>query len=300
MPAVTELETALREAAVRTSDAVAWLERRSGRGCAVVTAPGQLLTLTSNLRGHEPVVGFADGRSESATITGIDSALGVAVLAVDTGSIEPLTWADGDGPDLGSAVIAVANPGGQGLRATPGFVASHGRSFRGPGGRLITGVIEHTAPLPRGSAGGPLLDLEGNLVGINAVRVQGGLIFALPAAVLRERIEGIVAGRVTEPQRLGVAVVPPRIARRLRRAVGLPDHPGLLVRAVQEGSPAESAGLTRGDLIVRAGDTDIDSVDALYAALDAVAEGGVLTLRVLRGTEEVDVRVRFGEGVEEV
>jgi serine protease Do len=72
------------------------------------------------------------------------------------------------------------------------------------------------------------------------------------------------------------------------------------VRAVQEGSPAESAGLTRGDLIVRAGDTDIDSVDALYAALDAVAEGGVLTLRVLRGTEEVDVRVRFGEGVEEV
>jgi serine protease Do len=294
MSAITELETAVGRVAEDAAGAVVWLERRSGRGCGVVTAANQVVTLASNLRSREPVVAFADGRRETATVAGVDPDLGVAVLTLDTGDVAPLQWAPDDvAPALGRAVVAVGNPGGQGLRATPGFVASAGRSFRGPRGRLVEGAIEHTAPLPRGSGGGPLVDLEGRLLGINAVRVQGGLIVALPGAALRDRVDSIASGRSTAPRRLGVAIVPPRIARRMRRAVGLPERDGLLVRAVEAGSPAESAGIVRGDLIVAARGADVDGVDALYAALDAVAEDATLELRILRGTEEQTVPVQF-------
>lgn len=295
MSAISELETAVRSAASDAASAVVWLERRSGRGNGLVVGRDQVVTLTSNLRGREPRVTFADGRSEDATIVGVDADLGVALLNVPTGDVEPLAWADDDAtPGLGAAVVAVANPGGQGLRATPGFVASEGRSFRGPRGRLVEGAVEHTAPLPRGSGGGPLLDLEGRLLGLNAIRVQGGLILALPAAAVRAAVDAIASGRSTEPRRLGVAIVPPRIARRMRRAVGLDQRDGLLVRAVEDASPASQAGIVRGDLIVAAGNSTIDGVDALYQALDGVSDGDTLQLSVVRGSEELTVPVQFG------
>src|ERR671930_225984 len=103
------------------------------------------------------------------------------------------------------------------------LISSSGRSFRGPRGRRIEGAIEHTAPLPRGSSGGPLVDAEGRLLGLNAVRLEGGLILAVPAtAALRERASRLLRGEAPTPHRLGVAVAPPRVARRLRHAVGLP------------------------------------------------------------------------------
>jgi serine protease Do len=296
MTAITDLQDAVRRVAEEAGPSVVWLERRAGRGCGVVVDQDRVVTLASNLRGDEPTVSFADGRRETATLTGVDPDLGVAVLAVPTGGIEPLAWTDeASAASLGAAVIAVANPGGQGLRATPGFVASEGRSFRGRRGRLIEGAVEHTAPLPRGSGGGPLLDLEGRLLGINAVRIQGGLILALPAAAVRASADAIASGGSTEPRRLGVAIVPPRIARRMRRAVGLPERDGLLVRVVEEGSPAGRAGITRGDLIVAAGDVTVDGVDALYKALDSIADdGATLELRVVRGSDELTVPVSFG------
>jgi S1-C subfamily serine protease len=87
-----------------------------------------------------------------------------------------------------------------------------------------------------------------------------------------------------------VAVVSPRIARRLRRAVGLPERDGVLVRAVEPGSAADRAGLERGDLIVALGGREIDSLDALFGALDAAA-GQPLALRIVRGEQERDVQV---------
>jgi serine protease Do len=173
-------------------------------------------------------------------------------------------------------------------------VSSAARSFRGPRGRRIAGAIEHTAPLPRGSSGGPLVDLAGRLLGINTMRVDGGLILAIPAdGQLRDRAEALGRGETPKRVRLGVAIAPPRVARRLRRAVGLPERDGLLVRAVEDGSAADKAGIERGDLLVAAGERQLDRVDALYEALDSARAEGKLELTVVRGTEERAVPVEF-------
>ena len=154
--------------------------------------------------------------------------------------------------------------------------------------------MEHTAPLGRGSSGGPLVDADGKLVAINTHRLGDGFYLALPAtATLKSRIDALGRGEAPSRRRLGVALAPPHVARRLRRAVGLEDRDGVLIREVEENSPAAAAGLRRGDLIVAAGGQPVDSIDALLAAVDAVAEGATLPLTVVRATQEVEVTVRF-------
>ena len=285
------LQRAVTEAAERVGPAVVGIGRGWGRGSGVVVAPGQVLTVAHVLRGDEVAV-TVGGEVVEGRVLGADPDLNVAVLAVDTGEVEPVAWA-AEAPHAGAPVFALADPGGRGLRTTFGLVSATGRGFRGPRGRRVQGSIEHTAPLPRGSSGGPLVDADGNLLGLNAVRRDGGFILALPAdAALRRRVEELARGEAGERPRLGVALAPPRVARRLRAAVGLPERDGLLVRAVVDGSPAARAGLERGDLLVRAGDRDLTTMDDLFDALDAA--GHELALVVIRGTEERTLQVPLG------
>src|SRR2546423_12786465 len=296
MAVLEEITTSIEGLVERVGPAVVGLGRGWGRGSGVVTAPGRVLTNAHNLRGDTITVTFGDGRSETGTVAGVDLDADVAVVSVDTADVEPVEWAaEGDTVGTGRAVLARANPGGRGLRATFGLVSASGRSFRGPRGRRIRGSIEHTAPLPRGSSGGPLVDGDGRLLGLNSVRMDGGLILAIAAdASLRDRADALARGEAVEPARLGVAIAPPRVARRLQRAVGLPGRDGLLVHAVEEGSPADRAGIEKGDLIVSAGEHDIARVDDLHQALDSVRGGGELELTVVRGTDERTVNVSFG------
>jgi serine protease Do len=296
MNSVATLQDAIAGAAERVGPSVVGLGRGWGHGSGVVIADGHVLTNAHNLRRDEVTVSFADGRREAATVAGVDSDNDLAVLAVDTGDVPPVSWEPRGGElGIGAPVIALANPGGRGLRATLGFVSSSGRSFRGPRGRRIRGAIEHTAPLPRGSSGGPLVDPDGNLVGVNSLRMDGGLILAVPAgATVKERVLGLSRGEAVSPHRLGVAIAPPRVARRLRSAVGLPERDGLLVRAVEKGSPGAEAGLEPGDLIVAAAGNATANVEALYTALDGVpTAGGDLELTLVRGTDERTVTATF-------
>ena len=273
---------------------VAGLTTRGG-GSGVVIAPGRVLTLARNLRGGQLSVALSGGRLKTATVAGTDADRGIAVLELDTGETPAVTWADGaEAPAIGAPVFALADPAGRGLRVTAGAVASAPQALRGPRGRLLEGLIEHTAPLPRGSGGGPLLDGQGRLLGLNAVRLAHGLILALPTAEVRERVADIAAGKPATQRRLGVAIVAPRIARRLRGAVGLPEREGVLVRAVQQQSPAARAGVERGDLIVAMAGREVDSLDALFAALDAAPLEQPVPLRILRGEQERQVDVVLG------
>ena len=292
---MTELQEGIAAVAARVGSATVGFGRGWGRGSGVVVAAGRVVTSAHNLRSEEVTVAFPDGRREQGKVAGLDADLDLAVVEVDTGDVEPVAWDPArDAPAIGTAVIALASPGGRGLRATPGFVSAAERSFRGPRGRRIAGAIEHTAPLHRGSGGGPLVDLDGSLLGLNAIRLDGGLILAVPAnEAFADAVERLARGEAPRRPRLGIAIAPSHVARRLRRAVGLPDRPGVLVRSVADGSPAARAGLERGDLIVGAGDGQVDGVDALYRALDGLAPDSTLTLDVLRGADERRVTVDF-------
>jgi serine protease Do len=293
MTVLEELEGAIQTAAERTGPKVIGLGQGWGRGSGVVIESGRILTNAHNLRGEEVTVVFADGRRETGRVLATDQVLDLAVIEADTADIEPIEWAeDAEAAPLGRSVLALANPGGRGLRVTPGFVSATARSFRGPRGRRISGAIEHTAPLPRGSSGGPLIDGAGRLLGINAIRADGGLILAIPAdRATRERVDQLGRGESPKRARLGVAIAPPRVARRLRRAVGLPEREGVLVRAVERGSAADRAGLERGDLIVGAAGNDLDRVEALYEAIDGAGAEGQLELTIVRGADERTVSV---------
>jgi serine protease Do len=291
MTVLNELRDAVAGAAEVVGPSVVGLGRGWGRGSGVVTAGGVVLTNAHVLRGEEVAVAFADGRTELGRVAGADADLDLAAIAVDTGDAPAIAW-DPERPaavGIGAPVIALANPGGRGLRATFGQVSATGRSFRGPRGRRIGGSLEHTAPLPRGSSGGPLVDAEHRLLGLNSIRLEGGLILALPAdAAMRRRAEALAAGTATERPRLGIALAPARAARRMRAAVGLPERDGLLVRGVEPNSPAANAGVERGDLLVGVNGSPLSSVDALFDALEA---GGDLRLTVVRGEDEREVAI---------
>ncbi len=291
MAVLEELQGAIAGSAERLGPSVVGLGRGWGLGSGTIVGKDRVLTNAHNLRRDEVTVTFSDGTREPATVAALDPDLDLAVLNVKTNGRPALEWGDAGAPGIGSPVIALGNPGGRGLRVTLGFVSSGPRSFRGPRGRRLRGAIEHTAPLPRGSSGGPLVTRDGRLIGINTIRVDGNLILALPVAALRERVEALARGESRSTPRLGVAVAPPRAARRMRRAVGLPERDGLLVRGVEDGSPADRAGLERGDLIAGAGGNQVESLDALYTALDAAGADGTLPLTVVRGTEEREVEV---------
>jgi serine protease Do len=294
MNVVTELSTAAKTIVESVGPAVVRIGRNGGRGNGLVLGPGRVVTNAHNLRGDEVTVTFADGRSERATVAGVDVDGDLAVLTVDTDEAPAIEWADdADAAAAGDVVFALSRSGRGGIRVSFGLVSAANRSFRGPRGRRITGSVEHTAPLVRGSSGGPIVDAEGRLVGINTNRLGDGYYLAIPAtADLRERLDALATGSTPTQRRLGVGLAPAGVARRLRRAVGLPPRDGLLVRVVESGSPADQAGIQPGDLLVSAGGSELATVDDLFAALEAAGDG--VDLQVVRGVDELTVHVGFG------
>ena len=236
-------------------------------------------------------VTFADARVEQASVHGIDADGDLAVLDVPTGDAPALTFADAT-PAVGTPVVTLAR-GGHRSRATAGFVSGVDRSFDGPRGRVVRGGFEHTAPLARGSSGGPVVDLHGHVLGVNTHRAGEGFYLARTTdAALQARLAELIAGQSPQRRTLGVALAPPRVADELRRAVGLAARTGLLVRQIVDGGPAARAGVQVGDLLVRAGDTELTDVEALQNALDAPGIEA-LALTVVRGTDELVIQVVF-------
>lgn len=296
MTVIEELQEATESVAGKAGGSVVGIGHGWGRGSGVVIGDGLVLTNAHNVHDREVPLAFADGRTVTATVAGVDVDGDIAVLAADTAGATPIEWGDGD-PPVGAVVFALANPGGRGLRVTLGQVSSVGRSFRGPRGRRVTGSVEHTAPMAKGSSGGPVVDAAGRFLGLNTNRLGEGFYLALPAdADLRARVDRLSRGESTSRLYLGVGLVPGRAARQLRRSVGLPDRDGLLVREVEEDSPAGRAGLRGGDLIVEAGGRPVASVDDLHGVLDGLDPTSSLALDVVRGAEELSVTVSFGAG----
>jgi S1-C subfamily serine protease len=291
MSALDEVTATISGVAEAVGGSVVGVNRH---GTGVVIRDGIVVTNAHNLRGEEAYVTFADGRTATGTAAGIDIDGDLAVISVDTGGAAGVEWTT-SAVSVGQVVVALSNPRGRGLRATIGTVSSTGRGFRGPRGRRIPGSLEHTAPLARGSSGGPVLDRDRRLIGLNTNRLQEGFYQALTANdELLQRIESLAAGNAPIRRRLGAAIAPAHVARRLRSAAGLPEVDGLLVREVEEGGPADTAGLKRGDVLVTGDGRDLRSLDDLYEVLDG--DGPKLEFRVARAADEVVVTVSFVTG----
>jgi serine protease Do len=288
MSALDEITSTIASAAERVGPSVVGINRH---GTGVVVADGFVVTNAHNIRGDATYVTFADGRTATGTAAGVDIDGDLAVVAVDTAGAAPVELSTTE-VAVGQVVVALSNPRGRGLRATLGTVSSTGRGFRGPRGRRIPGSIEHTAPLARGSSGGPVLDRDGRVVGVNTNRVQEGFYQAIAATEeLARRIDGLSKGDAPQRHRLGTAIAPPHVTNRLRAAAGLPEVDGLLVRGVEEDSPADKAGVRRGDVLLKAGSIALTSVDALYEALDGA--GDELEITIARAAEELTLKVSF-------
>jgi serine protease Do len=291
MTGIQDLEQALARVASSVGASVVGIGGRHSAGSGIVIGDGRVLTNAHNLRSPEVTVTFADGRSETAGALGSDVDKDVAVIGVDTKGVKAPSWGTPDDLGIGSVIVAVSNPGGRGLRVTFGSISGLERSFRGPRGRRIGGSLEHTAPLLPGSSGGPLVDLSGAVIGLNTNRLGDGFYLAIPADdSLKQAVDSLARGEEPARPRLGVAIAPPEVGRGLRRAVGLPEVDGLLIRGVEEGGVADAAGLEEGDLIVAVSGAAVESADQLHEALEQ-ANLQSLELEVLRGTETRRVKV---------
>lgn len=291
MGAIQDLEQALAAVADSVGGSTVGIGGRRSAGSGIVIGEGRVLTNAHNLRSPEVTVTFADGRSETASTLGSDVDKDVAVIGVDTKGIPAPSWGKPDDLGIGSLVVALSNPGGRGLRVTFGSISGVERSFRGPRGRRIGGSLEHTAPLLPGSSGGPLVDLSGAVVGLNTNRLGDGFYLAIPADdSLKQAVDALARGEEPARPRIGVAIAPSEVGRGLRRAVGLPEVDGLLIRGVEEGGAADTAGLEEGDLIVTVGGAAMESADQLHEALEQAGLQS-LELEVLRGTETRRVTV---------
>jgi len=297
MTALEELQSAITAVADRVGPSIVGIGSHH-RGSGVVLADGKILTNAHNIRGDEVTVTFADGRSTRGQVAGIDFDGDLAVVNVDTAGAKALDWADGGAVALGTLVFGAAATSGGGSRVTFGTVSAVARAFRGPGGRRIAGSIEHTAPLASGSSGGALVDAKGSFLGLNTNRIGEGFYLALPAdAALRDRIDALGRGESTSRRRLGVAVAPAHVASRLRRSVGLPEHDGILVRGVEDGSDAARAGIQEGDLLFEVAGKAITDGDELVEMLASASTP--FEVKIVRGTEERTVVVGAGEATGE-
>src|SRR5512146_2240144 len=284
MGLLEELQASVERVAEIAGRSVVGIGSRQ-RGSGVVIADGRVLTNAHNIRGDEVTVSFGDGRSTRGTVAGIDFDGDLAVVSVDTSGVSALEWGAGDALSVGAVVFGASSSTGGAARVTFGTVSAVARAFRGPGGRRIAGSVEHTAPLAPGSSGGALVDATGHLVGLNTNRIGDGFYLALPAdEALRARVDALGRGESPKRARLGVAVAPSHVARRMRRSVGLPERDGVLVRGVEEGSLADGAGIEAGDLIVEAGGRPIAAADDLLVALDTLEVP--FDVKLVRGTDE--------------
>lgn len=270
---------------------------RNGRGSGIVIGTDEILTSAHNLRDRTTQVTLPDGTEVQAELVASDAHGDLAVLRAPTGDVATLPIAEPVG--LGAVVLAAS--GGRGNpRVATGIIGSVQRRFRGPGGRPVAGAFEHDAALPKGASGGPVLDVEGRLVGINTHRTGTGY-FARPFDDgLLGRLESLRAGQDHLPRTLGVVLAPPHTAAKLRAAVGLDEASGALVRAVDPDSVAAAAGVREGDLIASVRGAEdaaaVDGPDSLQAALDRFGTADELELGLVRGVETITLTVTFTEG----
>jgi S1-C subfamily serine protease len=289
----------------------------------VVDKDGTILTNAHVVTGAEEVtVSFEEGGdSIDAEVKGVDPDTDLAVLKIDPSEVEDLTvlpLGDSSKVQVGDPVVAIGNPLGFQRTVTTGIVSALQREIRAPSGFSISNVIQTDASINPGNSGGPLLDSQGRVIGINSQIATGGvgqgsvgIGFAVPVNTAKDLLPDLRAGEEIERAYLGVSMA--TVNEDLANEADLPVDSGALVESVEEGTPAEEAGLrgsqidelsgdlTRaGDVIVRINGEPVRSADDVVSAVAGMQPGDTAELEIYRGDDKRTVRVELGERPEEL
>ncbi len=275
-------------------------EREHSLGSGViVNGDGYILTNNHVISGASDVEVFTrDNKKYKAKVIGTDSRTDVAVLKIDATHLPTLALGDSSKLKVGDLVFAVGDPFGIGETATMGIVSATGR---GLGGAIehYENFIQTDAAINPGNSGGALLDVHGDLVGINTAIITGGgggsqgVGFAIPVNMARNVMEQIVDhGKVIRGQ-LGVAIQ--GVDADMAKAFGLSQGGGALVAEVTPGSPAAKAGIERGDIITELNGQPVQGPDDLSVHISEIAPGSEVHLKVVRNGEARDITATLTE-----
>ena len=255
----------------------------SGSG-VIVSDNGHIVTNLHVVAGASSVqVQLADGRALPARLVGADQMSDIAILKIEATGLRPLPFANSDTVAVGQMVFAVGNPFGLQETVTQGIISAKGRRAQS---EAANEFFQTDAAINRGNSGGPLLNLMGEIIGINnAVSPQGqGISFAIPSNTVRRVFESIRDyGRFIRPW-FGAYMrsLTPQLAQQLH----LPDESGVLVLLVYEGSPAEIGGLRAGDVIIDFNGKPVRDLIDLRNRVVETDVGQKVTLRILRDGRE--------------
>jgi S1-C subfamily serine protease len=261
----------------------------AGGGSGVIVTPdGYLLTNQHVVQGAARVdITLIDGDTVEARVIAEDASTDLAVLRAHASGLPAAGLQASERLRVGQLVVAIGNPFGFEATVSAGVLSAHGRTLRASDGRLIEGIVQHTAPLNPGNSGGPLVDARARVVGINTAIIAAaqGIGFAVPAATAEWVISEVLAhGRVRRAY-LGMAGRTRRLDRRLVRALSLPSDHALEIVSREPQTPAADSDLRVGDIVIAAQSQTISSVDALHRFLSRWTIGEPLELSVLRRTQ---------------
>lgn len=266
----------------------------AGSGVIVDAARGYVITnhhVVAN--GQDITVTLKDRRQLKARLVGSDSATDIAVLKIDARNLTALPWGDSDRLQVGDFVVAIGNPFGLGQTVTSGIVSALGRS-----GLRVEGYedfIQTDASINPGNSGGGLVSFAGELVGINTAIIgpAGGSVgigFAVPVSIVRAVMDQIIEYGEVRRGRLGVALQD--LTPDLAESLNMTGDEGALIAAVEQGSPAERAGVRSGDVVVAVDGRPIRSATDLRNRVGLIRAGSPVNLEVLRGGGRRSLTVR--------
>ncbi|MGQ9550365.1 MAG: S1C family serine protease [Roseiflexus sp.] len=275
------------------------VRRGSGSG-VIISADGYILTNNHVTEGHRSLsVIFYDGSRRDARLIGADPLMDLAVVKVDGPVPGVAVLGDSNALNPGETVIAIGSPLGDFRNTvTVGVVSALNRSL---GGDAPEGLIQTDAAINSGNSGGPLINLRGEVVGINTLVVRGGGLGSAPAEGLGFAVPSSIAKRVSEQLIANGKVVYPFLGVRfgtidamLALDNNLPVNAGALIAAVEPGGPAARAGLRSGDIVTKVNGAPIGPGQSLRALLLEYKPGDVVTLEVLRNGEQLSLDVTLG------
>ncbi len=269
-------------------------ERRGGGSGFIFTPDGLILTNSHVVHDAKRIeVALSDGRRAPAHTIGDDPATDLAVIRIDLSGLNAVSLGDSQQLRPGQMAIAIGNPYGFQSTVTAGVVSALGRSLRSYSGRLIEDVIQTDAALNPGNSGGPLVNSRGEVIGVNTATIlpAQGLCFAIGINTAK-----FVASRLLRDGRIrrsyiGVSAQTVPIHRRVVRFYSLEKETGVVIVGVEEKSPALTAALREGDVIVALDGKPIAGVDNLHRLLTDAQVGTEGTLTVIRHTERLTLRI---------